>query len=399
MLASLALLLALGGLSYLVAARVAVVPGPLVALALGALIGAGSPFGANLLWPSNQVLPPEPLLSFRALGAVLLMWGAGVELEVAALRPGRPLVQAIVVGLGGALCSALFTLGLLTLGLLGSFAPREQFGIALLSAASAIPVLLAVVQSLGRLHHPLTRTAIVAALLVDLVLIALIPLVNAEHAAEPPLVHLAKTIIYLAAMIALAEGPMREHLRCWGRRARRNVGRPAAFIALGFGLTLGVVSLADQLGVELLPAALGWGIGSRPLFFPDAADQPNPFFETFFPFEASYFALAGAMLDLRLVSWEGVLLAATAIVGKLAGGLLGGREGLRVGTLLVPRGAVDLVLAVNLLVNGVLSPAGYALAATMIAVTTLGGALLARLAFAGGLAQPSEELERLRVTR
>ncbi|HZR99847.1 MAG TPA: cation:proton antiporter [Chloroflexota bacterium] len=399
MLGPLALLLALGGLSYIVAARVVLVPGPLVALALGAVVGVGSPLGANLLWPGEQVLPPEPLLSFRAMGAVLLMWGAGVELEVAALRPGRQLFRAMAVGLGGAACSALLALGLLRLGLLGAFAPREQLGLALLSAASAIPVLLAVVRSLGRLHHPLTRTALVAALLVDLVLIALIPLINAEHAEVSPLAHLAKTLVYLGAMIALAEGPAREHLRRWGRAARRHVSRQSALIALGFGITLGVVSLAGQLGVELLPAALGWGIGSRPLFFPDAAEEHNPFFEAFFPFEASYFALAGAMLDLRLVSWEGALFAGAAIVGKVAGGLLGGRDGLRVGTLLVPRGAVDLVLAVNLLVNGVLSPAGYALAVTMIAITTLGGALLARLAFEGALSKPSAELERLRVTR
>jgi hypothetical protein len=59
-----------------------------------------------------------------------------------------------------------------------------------------------------------------------------------------------------------------------------------------------------------------------------------------------------------------------------------GADGLRVGGLLVPRGAVDLVLAVGLLSAGVLSPAGYALATTMIVTTTIVGAAAARLAFA-----------------
>src|SRR5262249_53913699 len=72
-----------------------------------------------------------------------------------------------------------------------------------------------------------------------------------------------------------------------------------------------------------------------------------------------------------------------------------GSEGLRMGVLLVPRGAVDLVLAVTLLANGVLSTSGYALAVTMIAVTTVGGALLARLAFQGAPAAPEREPERL----
>ena len=399
MILSLGLLLVLGGASYVLAYRLRAVPGPLIALVLGALVGYGSPLGTNLFWSADQVLPPEPLNSFRVMGAILLMWGAGVELEVAMLRQGRRLVGAATVGLGGALASAALTWACLELGLLGTCPPTERFGLALLSAASAIPVLLAVVQSLGRLHHPLTRTALTAALLVDLCIIALIPLVNAEHADEPPLVHLAKTIAYLAGMIVLAEGPLQGHLRAVGRAARGSSPRKPVLITLGFGITLGWVGLVQGLGVELLPAALGWGIGSKPLFFPEAEDGANPFFDALFPFETSYFALAGAMLDLRLVTWGGVVFGLLAVIGKIAGGAVQGTQGLRVGVLLVPRGAVDLVLAVNLLVNGVLSVSGYALAVTMIAITTVGGALLARVAFHGTLSEPGRELERLRTTR
>jgi Kef-type K+ transport system membrane component KefB len=394
----LALLFLLGGASYVLAHRVRIIPGPLFALLGGALLGIGGPLG-NLLWSTPQVLPPEPLNAFRVLGAVLLMWGAGVEMEVAMLRPGRRLGEALLVGVGGALASAALTWGAIQLGLLGSLGLREQAGICLLSAASAIPVLLAVVASIGRLNHPLTRTALTAALLVDLVIIGLIPLVNAEGAKEDPIVHLAKTILYLALMIALAEGPLQPWLRRAGRALWGASPRTAVVITLGFGLTVAVVAGAQQLGVELLPAALGWGIGSKPLFFPDAEEAHNPFFDAFFPFEASYFALAGAMLDLRLVTAGGVLLGLVAILGKIVGGLPLGARGLRLGTLLVPRGAVDLVLAVNLLVNGVLTPSSYTLAVTMIAVTTIVGALMARLAFRGELAAPSAELERLRTTR
>jgi len=255
-----------------------------------------------------------------------------------------------------------------------------------------------VVQSLGQLRHPLTRQALTAALLVDLTLIALIPLVTAEHPHGDPLAHFAKTLVYLAGMIALAEGPLRPLLRRLGLLLWGSSPRQPVVVAIGFGLTLGVVGLAEQLGVEPLPAALGWGIGSKPLFFPNGDDKLNPFFDVFFPFEAAYFALAGAMLDLRLVSPGGLLFACVAIAGKVLGGLPSGRDGLRLGTLLIPRGAVDLVLAVNLLARGVLSVEGYALAVTMIALTTIAGALLARVAFAGTLQEPSRELERLRVT-
>ncbi|MBX5492165.1 MAG: cation:proton antiporter [Chloroflexi bacterium] len=395
---SLALLLIAGGLSYVLAHRLRVVPGPLVALVLGALVGHGGLFGHNLLWSSESLLPPEPLQTFRVMGAVLLMWGAGIELEVAMLRQGRKLLGAAGAGLGGALLSGTFTWALLEWGLLGTFAPRERFGLILLSAASAIPVLLAVVQSLGQLRHPLTRQALTAALLVDLTLIALIPLVTAEHPHGDPLAHFAKTLVYLAGMIALAEGPLRPLLRRLGLLLWGSSPRQPVVVAIGFGLTLGVVGLAEQLGVEPLPAALGWGIGSKPLFFPNGDDKLNPFFDVFFPFEAAYFALAGAMLDLRLVSPGGLLFACVAIAGKVLGGLPSGRDGLRLGTLLIPRGAVDLVLAVNLLARGVLSVEGYALAVTMIALTTIAGALLARVAFAGTLQEPSRELERLRVT-
>jgi Kef-type K+ transport system membrane component KefB len=317
------------------------------------------------------------------MGAILLMWGAGVELEVGMLREGRRLLSAAAVGLGGAACSAGLTWVLLEQGLLGTFPLTERYGIALLSAASAIPVLIAVAQSVGQLHHPRTRTALAAALFVDLAIIAMIPAVSAEQAAEPPLMHLAKTVGYLALMIVLAEGPWRDALRSAGRAIWGSSPRKPVVIALGFGVTLGWVALMQQLGLDLVPAALGWGIGSKPLLFPRAEDGVTPFFDALFPFETSYFALAGAMLDPRLLTWGGVLFGLAAIACKIAGGSVRGVEGLRLGVLLVPRGAVDLVLAVTLLVNGTLSMSGYALAVTLIAITTVGGALLARLAFLG----------------
>jgi Kef-type K+ transport system membrane component KefB len=400
MLYSLGLLFVLGGASYLLARPIRIVPGPMIALLLGALVGPGSPAGGNLLWSSEQVLPPEPLFSFRAIGAIFLMWGAGVELEVAVLRHPRSLLRAMGIGVGGAALSALATWGLLSLGVLGdSFSTGERYGLTLLSAASAIPVLLAIVQSLGAVKHPLTASALAAALIVDLILVAAIPLVIAsEHGPEPPLEHFLRTLVYLVLMIVLAEGPWQSGIRALGKRFRAASSRKAVVITCGFGLTIGVVALAQQLGVELLPAAIGWGIGSKHFFFPEGDDGHNPFFDTFFPFEASYFALAGAMFDLRLLSWEGLLFGLVAVLAKIVGGGVAGRGGLRVGTLLVPRGAVDLVLAVSLLANGVLTPRSYALAVTMIAVTTIGGAALARLAFRGALAEPGRELERLRVT-
>ncbi len=396
MLSSLALLLSIGGAGYVLGYRLRLVPGPLIALVLGALVGYGSPLGMNLLWSTGQALPPEPLNSFRTMGAILLLWGAGVELEVGMLRQGRRLLGAAVVGLGGAFCSAGLTWMLLELGILGTFPLSERRGIALLAAASAIPVLIAIVQSLGQLRHPRTRTALAAALFVDLAIVALIPVVSAEHPEELPVAHLAKTVGYLALMIGVAEGPWRDALRSAGRAIWGSSPRKAVIIALGFGVTLGWVGLVQQLGLDLVPAALGWGIASKPLFFPQDEEGPNPFFDALFPFETSYFALAGAMLDLRLVTWGGVLLGLVAIAGKLAGGSVRGAEGLRLGVLLVPRGAVDLVLAVTLLANGVLSTSGYALAVTMIAITTVGGALLARLAFEGPGAEPAREPVRFR---
>src|SRR5262249_4469149 len=155
--------------------------------------------------------------------------------------------------------------------LLGTFPLAERYGIALLSAASAIPVLIAVAQSVGQLHHPRTQTAL-AALFVDLAIIAVIPAVSAQQAAEPPLMHLAKTVGYLALMIVLAEGPWRDALRSAGRAIWGSSPRRPVIIALGFGVTLGWVALMQQVGLDLVPAALGWGIGSKPLFFPQAAD-------------------------------------------------------------------------------------------------------------------------------
>jgi Kef-type K+ transport system membrane component KefB len=263
-LTALALVFVGAGAGYLIGQRVRVVPPPVAALLLGTLLGAGGPFGANLLWSEPQPLPPEPLATFRVLGAILLMWGAGVEMEVSLLRRRRHLFDAAAIGLSGALLSALATLGLLGSGLLGQFPAREQFGLVLLSAASAIPVLLAIVQSLGRTHHPLTATALTAALIVDLLLIALLPLATAEATPERALLPFARTLAYLLAMLLLAQGPWNGFVRQLGRRFWASSSRASPILVIGLGLIVGVTAAVELWGVDPLPAALGWGIGSKP---------------------------------------------------------------------------------------------------------------------------------------
>jgi Kef-type K+ transport system membrane component KefB len=389
-LASLALLFVLGGISYIVGSRVRLLPGPIVAILAGAVVGVGGLFGGNLFWSSDSVLPPEPFNTFRVLGTMLLMWGAGAELQIEQLRRGRQLLRAASVGLTGAVLSAAVAWQLLELGILGNFADHERLALELLAAASAVPVLIAIVQEMGQLRHPRTSTALLAALIVDLLLVAIIPLVrgmvgeaSTSGLVEPPWAPFVKTCVYLAAMLAIAEGPWRTYLQRAGRRFRASSSRREARLAVGFGVLIAVVSAAQSIGIDPLPAAFGWGIASKPVYFPDAATGENPFDLTMFPFIASYFVLAGSMLDLRLVSIQGVVFGLAMIVTKILGGAVAGREGLRVGTLLVPRGAVDLVLALNFFASGVLSSAGYAMALTMITVTTLIGSVLMQWAYRG----------------
>ena len=381
MLGSLGILFIVGGASYVLGSRFRHVPGPIIALIFGALMGVGGPFGANILWNDGSILPPEPLGSLRVLGAILLMWGAGIEMDVALLRKHDHVLRAAGIGILGGVFSAGMTWLLLDIGVLGHFGETERFGLAIVSAASAIPVLIAIVQTLGKLRHPITATALTAALIVDLILVALIPMVRVDTGGDSPISHFGRSFVYLLAMIVLAEGPWRFQIRRLGARFLSLSPNTAATLAVGFGITIAVTALAGQVGVELLPAALGWGIGSKQFFFPDQSTDRNPFAEAFFAFVASYFALAGAMMDLRQVSLIGGFFGLLMIATKVLGGLPFGRDGLRAGLLLAPRGAVDLVLAVSLFSSGVLSPEGYALAVTMIATTTIGAALLARFAF------------------
>jgi Kef-type K+ transport system membrane component KefB len=398
--ASLALLFILGGMSYVVGSRVRLLPSPIIAIGAGALVGVGGLFSHNLLWSGDSPIPPEPFNTFRVLGAALLMWGAGAELQTQQLRRGRDLLRAASVGLVGAGLSALFARELLERGALGSFEPHERLALELLAAASAVPVLIAIVQEMGQLRHPRTSTALVAALIVDLLLVAMIPLVRgmmgdasvAEQAA-PPWVPFAKTSTYLAIMLVIAEGPWRGYLQRAGLRFRASSSRREARLAVGFGVLIGVVSAAQAVGIDILPAAFGWGIASKPVYFPDTETGDNPFELTMFPFEASYFVLAGSMLDLRLVSLQGVVFGLAMIVTKVVGGAVAGREGLRVGTMLVPRGAVDLVLALAFFSSGILSSTGYALALTMIAVTTLGGSFLMQWVYRGERVAQSESAQ------
>jgi hypothetical protein len=240
--------------------------------------------------------------------------------------------------------------------------------------------------------------ALSAAIMVDLVLVTTMSLAGVSHRDENPLIPAVRDVTYVLVMVVLALGPWQGAMRSLGRRLQSVSSRRVVTLSLSFGLTLGVVSIAQQLGIDALPAAFGWGIGSKSLLFPKKEDGAAQVFDAFFPFEISYFVLAGALVDLRLVSFAGVVLGLVAAASKVVGGALGGKEGLRVGVLLSPRGAVDLVLAMALFADGTLSGNSYALAVTMITVSTLAGALMARSAFRGASAEAPSTLDRLNVT-
>jgi Kef-type K+ transport system membrane component KefB len=318
------------------------------------------------------------------LGIVVLLFTVGLETPLSGLLSrGRSALGASLVGIA----AAGGTGGLVAVAF-GHGGPEAAIvGTAL--AASSVAVAARVFQDLGSSGTDPARVVLGAAVIDDVVALALFPFVLGFGAhgssAGEALVGAAGAALFIALVAAVGSRLWRRHP---GLLSRPRVGRSPFVVSLG--LCLGLAALAEQVGLAALVGAFLAG-----MVLAETGDRYEldrrmlPLFDFLVPF---FFVLTGARLDIGSVVSGSlgllVVLTIATIAAKWAGCAagavgLGRRERLQVGAGMIARNEVTLVVATGAAADGALSGDLVSVLIAVVLLTTLLCPLLMRVSSIG----------------
>ncbi|MBM4435550.1 MAG: cation:proton antiporter [Chloroflexi bacterium] len=340
-------------------------------VALVGELAVGAALGPHAL----GVIRDDPVLAVLAeLGVVVLLFMVGLEMDFGQLR---------VVGARGAMVGAVgivlpFVAGAGLMYLTGEPTPTALFvGTALV--ATSVGITARVLSELGLLGETESVIILAAAVVDDVLGLLVLAAVTAVGSGKvEPLslaILLVETAVFIGVLLTMGRVAVRRH----GHRVRHlriAHGRLsfALLVCLVLAALAGVIGLAAIVGAFLA----GLLVAELSTEERDLKHELEPIYTLLVPF---FFVLTGARLDIAALLDPaalllGVILTVLAVLTKLIGcGLaMWGtslRSAVRVGTGMVPRGEVGLVVASLGLAAGVIDGALYGAALLMVAVTTL----------------------------
>jgi len=344
----------------------------------------------GLVDPNPAAEPGASLVVAANLGVFVLVLLAGIELGREGLHQAfreRSMVVAFVEFL---LPFALGYAFALSLGL--NFAQALFLGTAL--SVTALPVSVRILLDLNLLHSRLGRAIVSVALVNDLVAFAMLGLVLEIAQLGAVVVDgatvarvLGKNLLFLGLVYSVSL-VLKETSRLapdgqsyMQRFLGRLKGQESGFaVAVAIALALG--AFAELLGIHFAVGIFYGGI----LITPKLVGQER-FFKirnavssiSFGMFTPIFFAFVGLNFILSLAAWPLIVsVTAIAFLGKLLGGILGGRVAnfrgaplLALGFGLNARGMMELLLAQVGLAAGIIGPDLYSALIVMTLVTTL----------------------------
>lgn len=335
---------------------------------VGELLG-GFIVGAHGL---GLVVPGETASVLAEIGVVILLFTVGLEVRLDdLLAVGRPAVQT-------ALLAMLFPVAAgAAVVLVGGESISTAAFVGLALAATSIGITSRVLATMGALDQPFARVVLGAAVIDDILALILIGLVSGATAGDLS----ASTVLVAVSAVGLvglglaaarrARGLSRE-VFTWPLFADTPLV-PAFLMMFAFALVSAAIGLAAIIGAFVAGLIIAETEASDEL-----EHEVRPLAQIFTPF---FFAVTGAQLDLGalLDPTVAVLAIALAVVGVLTkgvGGLIGARSlgrwsSLAVGSGMVPRGEVGIVVANLGLVAGLLSPDLFGAVLVAVVVTTI----------------------------
>jgi Kef-type K+ transport system membrane component KefB len=334
-------------------------------------IAAGIVVGGSVL---GWIEINEPLEVLAEIGAILLLFSVGLETRIGDLRRvGR---AATLTGIGGVILP--FILGAAWASLSGMNTPKALF-IASAFVATSAGITARVLKDLGVLDHTASRVILGAAVIDDILAMLLLAVVTSlQGGGSVGLVSLAVVFVQAIGFVAL--------VALVGTRVMRRSSpwlevpiNPLSPLTIALAICLGLALAATFLGLAAIIGAFLAGMAAAETTQRESLEkQLRPILAFLVPF---FFVVTGAKVvlsDLASLSTLGALAVVTvlAIIGKLVGGGLGAlslgrKNALIVGTGMVPRGEVGIIIASLGQQAGIFTGATYAIIIAMSLLTSI----------------------------
>lgn len=327
------------------------------------------------------------------IGIVVLLFAVGLETRLSdLLSVGRPALVSSVCGviLAAGTGFALF------LGF-GSAAPEALFaGTAL--AASSVGVGARIFSEMGLLDSKVARVVLGAAVVDDVLTLALLPLVQGVGQSGTSIVSVLVGLLGAVVFVVLVAAVGSRLFRRAGAQILDRPRVPGSPFVVAMVICLGLAALAEQVGLAALIGAFLAGMilaETREQFELDR--QIHPLYEFLVPF---FFVVTGAQMAPEQVFSNGWALPVTVVVVTILAKLVGCgagavgltlRERLGVGAGMVPRIEVPLVVATAGLASGAISQPVFAALVAAVLVSALVAPSMVRAALRRGAGGPAGE--------
>ncbi|WP_202912883.1 cation:proton antiporter [Deinococcus kurensis] len=353
-----------------------------VASKLGVPAVVGQVLAGILIGPSvlNLVRPDEFLLSLAELGAVFLLFMVGLETRFRdLLSVGKEALLVAVLGI-------VFPLALgFGFGLWQGQENVSALFVGTALVATSVGITAKVLQEMGVLDARFAQVILGAAVIDDILGLTLLAVVSGLGAGESMSAGqvgliLGLSVGFVALVLALGIPLIRRF-----QPRLRNLSLSRMFnVAIVVGL--GVAALSTVAGLAPIIGAFLAGMVLAEVKDEVEFESKVHALESFLA--PVFFVAVGLQLDLGVlgnttVIVAGLILTVLAVIGKVAGGLLGarsmgGRQSLLVGVGMVPRGEVGLIVASLGLAAGVIGKQVYAEVLLMVLLTTVLAPLVLR---------------------
>ncbi len=347
-------------------------------LLAGMIVG---PFalGAFLVFDGQPLLKIDGELRILGeIGAIVILFIAGLEITPREFLKGGK--AAFVVGACGVIVP--FFVGFFVFGLFG-FESFQSMLIATALTATSIAISIQILREFGKMQTPEARLIIGAAIVDDILAIAVLSVVSSLGGAEggaidiDPINVIIVILQVLGFFAALLIGSIIIIPRIVARKLWKSEGSTEAVATAAF---FGAAALAGAIGLSPIVGAFAAGMAlSSSKVFEKIEEYTGKLALIFAPI---FFAFIGAQVDFRGINVEILLLSSimivVAVVTKLFGCglpammfLKNRKKSMQVGIGMISRGEVGLIVAGIGVASGVLASDVYSTIVIMVAATTI----------------------------
>ena len=325
--------------------------------------------------PSNIIQVNDVVLAFGEIGAIVILFVAGLQMPFREFIRGG--IQSFTTGAVGVIIP--FAGGLSLFSLLGFSTPAGLMVAAALTATS-VAISVETLREIGRLKTPEGKLIIGAAVVDDVLAIAVLSVVVSIIGGQGSLdifhiTYVIASVLFLfGALLAVSElfVPRLVQSRLW-----KTPGSLEAVITASF---FGMAAVAGSIGLSPIVGAFVAGMA---LARANIMQRMTEYVEKLeFIFRPLFFAVIGSQVNLGGISAEvaiaGIALIAVAIVTKIVGCgipaayfLKSRVSGRLVGIAMISRGEVGLIVAGLAVASGIVSPGIYSIIVLMVVATTI----------------------------